>query len=182
MAFWSRRPVEPRAAQPAHWRYSLWDGSQTGFELDAETILDEIADDLLYHGDLNAALRRLMQQGFQTRDQDRVMGMQELMERLRERRQEELGRYDLGGVYADIAERLDEVVDMERRGIERRQQDAAAETEETGESRRQDIVDRLAQDRTQQLDELPPDLAGKVRSLQDYDFMDDTARERFEEL
>jgi uncharacterized protein with von Willebrand factor type A (vWA) domain len=182
MAFWSRRPVPARAAQPHHWRYSVWDGSQTGFDLDAETILDEIADDLLYHGDLNAALRRLMQQGFQDRNQERVMGMQDLMERLRQRRQDELGRYDLGGVYADIAERLDEVVDMERDGIERRQDQARQETAETGESRRQDIVDQLAEQRRQELDELPPDLAGKVRALQDYDFMDDDARAAFEEL
>ena len=42
-------------------RYSRWDGTQTGFDLDAESLLDEITDDLLYHGDLNAALRRMMQ-------------------------------------------------------------------------------------------------------------------------
>ena len=29
---------------------------------------------------------------------------------------------------------------------------------------------------------LPPDLAGKVQSLQNYEFMDDAARQRFEEL
>src|SRR5690606_18856307 len=52
----------------------------------------------------------------------------------------------------------------------------------TGERRRQEIVDKLAQERSRELDELPPDLAGRVRALQDYDFMDDAARERFEEL
>ena len=45
---------------PARFTYSRWDGTQTGFSLDAEGILDELTDDLLYHGDLNAALRRLM--------------------------------------------------------------------------------------------------------------------------
>ena len=41
------------------YRYSRWDGRQAGFELDAEQVLAEVADDLLYHGDLHAALRRL---------------------------------------------------------------------------------------------------------------------------
>ena len=36
--------------------YSRWDGTQVGFELDADSILEEITDDLLYHGDLNNEL------------------------------------------------------------------------------------------------------------------------------
>lgn len=71
-----------------------------------------MGDDLLYHGDLNAALRRLMQQGFRDRNGDELMGLREMLERLRERRREELERRDLGGVYDDIAQQLDEVVDM----------------------------------------------------------------------
>ena len=64
-------------------RYSRWDGTQTGFDLDAESLLDEMSDDLLYHGDLNAALRRMMQQGFQDRDGNRLQGMREMLEQLR---------------------------------------------------------------------------------------------------
>src|SRR5207342_1362748 len=33
-----------------------------------------------------------------------------------------------------------------------------------------------------QLEQLPPDLAGRVSDLQEYDWMDDTARQHFEEL
>jgi uncharacterized protein with von Willebrand factor type A (vWA) domain len=43
-------------------------------------------------------------------------------------------------------------------------------------------VEGAADEHFQQLDELPPDLAGRVQSLQQYEFMDDAARERFEEL
>ena len=49
----------------ARFTYSRWDGTQSGFELDADDLFDEITDDLLYHGDVNAALRRMMQQGFE---------------------------------------------------------------------------------------------------------------------
>src|SRR5881409_3313680 len=107
-----------------HFRYSRWDGTQVGFELDAEDILSEITDDLLYHGDLNAALRRLMQSGFRDQNQERIQGMRELLEKLRRRRRDELERYDLGGVYDDIAQQLREVVDMEREGIDQFQQGA----------------------------------------------------------
>src|SRR4029078_7275443 len=111
-------------AMPAGFRYSRWDGTQVGFELSADDVLEEITDDLLYHGDLNAALRRLMQSGFRDHHQERIGGMRELLEKLRRRRRDELERYDLGGVYDDIAQRLRDVVDMEREGIDRFQQEA----------------------------------------------------------
>jgi len=138
---------------PRAFRYSRWDGAQAHDELGSDDVLDELADDVLYHGDLNAALRRMMQGGF--RD---VQGVRDLLERLRRRRQSELDRYDLGGVYEDIARELREVVDMER---------AAAA----------DSPDRLAQ-----LDLLPPDLAGQVRELREYDWRSRGAEERFERL
>jgi len=69
--------------------YSRWDGSQQGFDLDADAILAEINDDVMYHGDVGAALRRIMQQGFSDRDGKRIAGLRELLERLRERRRQE---------------------------------------------------------------------------------------------
>jgi len=158
--------------------YSRWDGTQVGFELDADDVLSEITDDLLYHGDLNQALRRMMQQGFRDRNGERVAGMRELLERLRRRRRDELSRYDLGGVYDDIAERLREVVGMERAGIDQ----LVDEARRSGDQRRQDITEEVAAERGMQLDLLPPDLAGQVRALQHYDWTSSEARERFDEL
>src|SRR5947207_10823135 len=109
---------------PVGFRYSRWDGTQAGFELEADDILSEITDDLLYHGDLNAALRRLLQSGLRDQNGERLAGMRELLERLRRRRRDELERYDLGGVYDDIAGELREVVDLERRGLEQLSREA----------------------------------------------------------
>ena len=103
-----------RRRQAQGFKYSRWDGTQTGFDLDADALLEEMSDDLLYHGDLNAALRRMLQQGFRDRNDEELMGLREMLERLRQRRREELERRDLGGVYDDIAEKLREVVDQER--------------------------------------------------------------------
>jgi uncharacterized protein with von Willebrand factor type A (vWA) domain len=162
----------------ASFRYSRWDGTQVGFELDGDDVFGEITDDLLYHGDLNAALRRLMQSGFRDRNGERVAGMRELLEHLRRRRRDELERHDLGGVYEDVAERLRQVVDMERAGIEAFAQKAAG----SGDRRRQEIADQVAADRRMELDLLPADLAGQVGRLQEYDFVSPEARQRFEEL
>src|SRR2546423_3978696 len=160
------------------YQYSRWDGTQVGFELDADDVLEQITDDLLYHGDLNAALKRLMQSGFRDRNDERIAGMRELLEKLRRRRRDELERYDLGGVYDDIAQQLREVVDMERDGIDRFQQEA----QQSGDQRRQEIAEQVAQDRRMQLDLLPPDLAGQVQELQNYEFTSSEAQQRFDEL
>ena len=140
---------------PAGFRYSRWDGTQAGFDLGSEDVLDEVADDVLYHGDLDAALRRLLQEGFD-RDGRSVSGLRELLEQLRRRRQETLDRYDPGGAFQDIARELREIVDRER---------AAA-----------------GPDRRMQLDLLPPDVAGQISALQRYDFASPWAEERFERL
>jgi len=162
----------------SRFQYSRWDGTQVGFELDAEDVLSEITDDLLYHGDLNAALRRMMQSGFEDRNGERVEGMRQLLEKLRRRRRDELERYDLGGVYDDIAEQLREVMDTERTGIEQ----LVEEARQSGDQRRQEVTEGVAEERRLQLDMVPPDLAGQVRALQEYEFTSSEARERFDEL
>ncbi|MCU1496742.1 MAG: hypothetical protein JWM47_695, partial [Acidimicrobiales bacterium] len=149
-----------------------------GFDVDADAVMAEINDDLLYHGDLNAALRRLMNSGFEDRNGERVQGMKELMERLRQQRRERLEQHDLGGVYDDIAEQLREVVDMERAALDELQREAA----ESGEARRKEVTDEAVAQRRMELDLLPPDLAGMVRELSEHDFTSSEAREKFEEL
>src|SRR5687767_14881011 len=163
---------------PRGYRYSKWDGTQVGFELDADDILSEITDDLLYHGDLNAALRRMMQSGFRDQNNERVQGMRELLEKLRRRRRDELEKYDLGGVYDDIAQQLRDVVDTEREGLEQFRQQAA----ESGDQRRKEIAEQTAMDKKMQLDFLPPDLAGQVKELQSYEFTSAEAQQQFDEL
>ena len=95
-------------------RYSRWDGSQRLDDLNAEDILDALSDDYLNHGDLRRALERMMQQGFTSRDGLRRMGMQDLLDRLRQQRQERLQRYNMSGVMDDILKKLEHVKELER--------------------------------------------------------------------
>jgi uncharacterized protein with von Willebrand factor type A (vWA) domain len=159
-------------------RYSRWDGTQVGFDLDADEVMAQLNDDLLYHGDLNAALRKMLQNGFKDRNGERVAGMRELMERLRQRREDILERSNLGGVYDEIAQQLREVVDMEREALDR----AAEHAEQSGDQRRQETANASRAEKNLQLDLLPQDLAGMVQGLQNYDFSSSEAEQRFGEL
>ena len=78
---WMNRAL--RFAHGAQFTYSRWDGTQRGFDLDADALFDELTDDLLYHGDVNTALRRMMQQGMRDRNGERLAGIRELIEQLR---------------------------------------------------------------------------------------------------
>ena len=159
-------------------RYSPWDGTQQGFEVDALDVMEQLTDDLLYHGDLNSALRRMMQQGFEDRNGEHVQGVRELLEQLRERREETLDRYDLGGVYGDIANELRELVQQERDELQRQ----VDEARDAGDPRRQELTEQTAAGKNMELDMLPPDLAGQMRGLEQYDFSSNEAQQRFEEL
>src|SRR5438094_336778 len=106
-------------------RYSRWDGSQQLADLDADDLLAAMSDDLMSDGDLWNALRRMFQRGLQTPQGPQVPGLQNLLDRLRKRRQEQLDRYDLGSALEDIKKKLDEVVRTERAGIENHVKDPA---------------------------------------------------------
>ncbi|MFN7150782.1 MAG: hypothetical protein ACK4V6_15065, partial [Microthrixaceae bacterium] len=159
-------------------RYSPWDGTQRGFDVDALDVMEQLTDDLLYHGDLNAAMRRMMQQGFEDRNGERIEGIREMLDKIRQRREDTLERYDLGGVYEDIAKELRELVQQERDELQR-QLDAARES---GDTRREELTEQSVAGKNLELDMLPPDLAGQVKGLEDYDFASNEAQERFDEL
>jgi len=101
--------------------YSRWDGTQRIEGLDADDILNALADDYMEDGNLQQALRRLMQEGVRGEDGRRTMGLRELMERMRNMRNEQLNRYNMAsGVMDDLREKLEEIKRLEREGIQRR--------------------------------------------------------------
>jgi uncharacterized protein with von Willebrand factor type A (vWA) domain len=151
-------------------RYSRWDGSQRLDDLDAGDVLDALSDDLMNYGDLNAALQRLLRWG-----SPNMPGLEQLLKQLREARERELGRYNLDSTVEQMREEVQDVIDTEKRGIERRQSESA-----TPEAKK--LMDRIARARNEQLDRLPDDLGGRVKGLRDYEFVDDEARQKFDEL
>ena len=208
-------------------RYSRWDGSQHVADLEADEILDALADDVMAEGDLSEALRKLMERGWRTGDPTRgdLSGLRDLMDRLERRREEALERYGLDDVLGDIRRELDDIVAEERSGVERRLDEAsrapgdpsdrgepgergapqdsagsepkgpsqvgepsgAREPSPTAGDKLDDAALRsmlrdVAARRLDQLDGLPSDIGERIRGLQDYDFLEPNARERFDEL
>ena len=158
--------------------YSRWDGTQVGFEVDADDVMAQINDDLLYHGDINAALRKLLQEGFKDKMGNDVSGMRELLEKLRQRREEALENNNLGGVYDEIAQALRDLVEEERTAI----QDMLDQAKQSGDERRTETAESAASMKNMQLDFLPQDLAGQVKELSSYDFQSAEAQQKFQDL
>lgn len=169
---------EYRLVMASRFSYSRWDGTQRGFDLDADAVFEELTDELLYHGDVNSALRRMMQEGMTDRNGERIKGLREILEQLRSQRAEKLAQHDLGGVYDEISRELDDIVDEERHAID----NAVREAQNSGDQRRADTAQQSAADKNLQLDVMPPDLAGKVRDLQNYNFESAEAARRFEAM
>ena len=167
-----------RALMPSRFNYSRWDGTQQGFEFDAQSLIDELTDDLVHHGDVNAALRRMMQEGMRNERGENLMGLREMMQKLRDKRNEIKDRGDLGGVYKEIADELDDLVDEERHAIDQALKDAVR----SGDERRSALAKESAEQKNFRLDMLPEDLAGKISELEHYDFQSQQAQQRFEAL
>ncbi|HVQ75407.1 MAG TPA: VWA domain-containing protein [Candidatus Binatia bacterium] len=164
-------------------RYSRWDGTQDLGDLDADELLDTMADDLLLDGDLPSALRRLLQQGARDSQGMRQPGLRDLLDRLRRQRQERLNRYDLGSSLDDIKEKLDQVLRTEQEGIRKWLEDRRDEVRRgEGSEVTQKAFETLATDKQEALSQLPPDPAGRIRDLMKYDFLDPDARRQFQEL
>src|SRR3984893_16397024 len=103
---------------PHSFNYSNWDGTQHVLDVDAESLLDAMSDDLLEEGDLWRALQRLFRQGAQNPNGQKMPGLQDLMQQLRQRRQQQLQRANLNDTLKDIREKLQEIQRTEREGIE----------------------------------------------------------------
>ena len=219
--------------------YSRWDGTQRIEGLDADDILKALSDDYLESGNLQQALKRLMQDGIRNDEGRQTMGLRELMERMRNQRNEQLNRYNMAsGVMDDLREKLEEIKRMEREGIQRRldekstdqqqqqpggqqsqagqqdqqghqgqpnqpnqqsqqgqQQPSASQSGQQGQEgqsaggdddftpeQKQKMLEMIARRKQEYLEKLPQDVPGQIKGLSEYDFMDDEAREKFQEL
>jgi len=101
--------------------YSRWDGTQNIEGLEADDVLKALSDDYLENGNLQQAMRRLMQNGIPRDNGNKTMGLRELMERMREQRNQQLNRYNMAsGVMDDLREKLEEIKQLEREGIQHR--------------------------------------------------------------
>ncbi len=170
-------------------RYSEWDGSQEPGELSADNLMDELGRNLMSYGDLSYSLRLMQQRGLRDGQGRRMPSIQELVDKLRQKKQEQLGKYNLDSVMNDIREKLENIIKTEREGIANKLDDARNKADDEYKELEPEVRQRLLktlEDRAEQnlkkLDSLPPDTGGRIKELTDYDFIDEDARQQFKEL
>src|SRR4029453_12342897 len=155
------------------WRYSRWDGTQKEFSLDADAALDALSDLLMEGLSAEEALAWMQRAGFELGGLDmRVMGLEELMEELRDQIRELESRYDLRHATDELRRRLDEILDREAR--------APREQHGYESSRMNDFLERRDPDGGK------PGAKGKlsdaIERFRDWVFADEEAGAGFREL
>jgi uncharacterized protein with von Willebrand factor type A (vWA) domain len=184
------------------YRYTRWDGTQDFPPLDPDDILAGLTDDLMNFGDLEHALRNLMQRGMKNPMGQRMQGLRDLLQQLRQQRRQKLDQYNLSSVFEDIQKRLEEVLSLENETLARRHDEATSQIEgqnplkafeeavaPSGQENTAEESKRLAEmlksvvEKKQGfLANLPEDAGGRVKGLQEYEFMDPEAAAKFQEL
>ncbi len=104
-------------------RYSMWDGTQDplGPDLSTGDLLEAMSDDLLSGQGTERALSRLIRHGMR----GRFSGLDALRARLRAARRQEQRRLNLDGPLQEVGERLQEILETERRALSFRAEEDA---------------------------------------------------------
>lgn len=178
----------PEEIMSVYFQYSRWDGRQHVFDLDEEDILDQLSKEVIEQGDLSKAMRDLFRQGLQTGHDERTMGLKDLIERLRQQRQQHLQRHNLDSVMDELRQKVADIVEQERHGIAERLSKANEQMQEASQEdldqmkSLMDILKAQADRHKEALDNLPQSTGGKIQELSEYDFMDPTAQQNFQDL
>ena len=147
-------------------------------DLDVDELLALLADDYMENGDLDEAMDRLLREGYETEDGDRVEGLRELLERTRQRRRELEQQADPDGEMQKYRDWLDEIEATEEAELDQLMEDA----QESGDERRQDVTRDLVDQRKMERDLMSDRLAERLGQYRNYEFVSSDAREEFEEL
>jgi uncharacterized protein with von Willebrand factor type A (vWA) domain len=141
-------------------RYGAWDGSQDplGERADISELLEQLGDDLLMGSGGREALQALRRRGLAG-----GRGLDDLRRMLAAERRDLRDQLDASGPLAELADALQDIVEMEREALAQRDDDEA----------------RLGE---LNLDTLPPDPAGMFKGLADHDFASPDAAQAYADL
>ena len=162
-------------------RYSNWDGSQNA-AVNADDILSALSEDLMEFGDLQQAMRYLMQRGMDTADGNYIKGLRDLLRQLKAKRQQRLERFDMGGVMEDIKRQLEEILGMERDTINEWANRKKGPDDENQGDFSNNVLGDIGEQNKEFIKNLPDDAAGKIKALQDYEFLNTDAQKQFLKL
>ena len=169
----------------AIFRYTKFDPNDL-LNSDKDELMDELSRQMLNEGDLASALRRMRNQGFGGKP---YTSLQDLIQRLQRMRQNQLDKYKLDSVMDGIREKLDDILKTERQGIQRQvdeanrkaKEDKAGLDKEMQENLRKAVED-MARNHTEKLINCLRIRREQMKGLMQYDFMDEEAERKFQEL
>ena len=170
------------------YKYSQWDGTQRIFDIDADELMDQLSDEMLQQGDVMRALRELFRHGFQNREGQQLTGLRDLMDQLKNRRRQQLQQYNMDSVIDDLKERLEDIIQTERAGIDQRLEQAQQQLSEASDQEKSqqesfyNLLEQRAERNREKLDSLPEGVGGQIQELMEYDFIDPEAQQKFQEL
>ena len=147
-------------------RYTAWDGRQE-VRLDADQAFDKLSELLSFTDDVQQALDWLLHQGLELEGL-RVLGLDELLEQLRDAMRQRYRDVNLRGALAGMRERLEDLLDQERETLQGLEGDAVRAARAAGKRAR--------------LDQLPPKLSESIAALGEYEFEDGDAAAAYEAL
>ena len=170
------------------YRYSEWDGTQPALRLDKDELMDELAKGLMHDSDLSLLLWK-MQREDRKNGQERLTGLQKLLQRLLEENRKQLGKYNLDAMMAEMKNKVEDIIRQEQAGILKKLDEArkkASQSDadpgsEADKNRLQKLEQQAAAD-LKKLKNLPSDISGKIKALQNYEFTDEDAQQQFQDL
>ena len=146
-----------------HVRYSRWNADGRN-SLDSESVFDQLNDYMNETGDLQQAMRRLMQKGIKQAEKQ-TKGLEDLLAQVAREMRKLYDEYRLQSAMDEVQDKLDSVVDQERQTLE--------ELDQAG----QDM-----QDKKQFLHDLPGKTSEAIEKLTSYRFENSDAEKEFQQL
>ena len=146
-----------------HIRYSRWDATLRD-SFDSETVFDQLNEYMNDTGDLQQAMRRLMQKGIK-QGEKQSKGIDELLAQVAREMRKLYDEYRLQSAMDEVQQQLESIVDQEHRTLE--------ELDQAGQD---------TQSKQQFLNDLPGKVSEAVEKLSSYRFENSDAEREFEQL
>src|SRR6266566_8636542 len=146
-----------------HIRYSRWDATLRD-SFDSETVFDQLNEYMNDTGDLQQAMRRLMQKGIK-QGEKQSKGIDELLAQVAREMRKLYDEYRLQSAMDEVQQQLESIVDQEHRTLE--------ELDQTGND---------VQEKKQFLNDLPGKTSEAIEKLTSYRFENAQAEKDFQQL
>jgi len=147
-------------------------------ELDVDELLRLLGDDFMESGDLDDAMDRLLRDGFDDAEGNRIEGLRDLLERARAKRRELEQQADPDGEMQRYRDWLELIEQTEGEELD----ELLAQAEASDDERRKEVTRDLVEQRHLERELMSDRLSERLASYQNYDFVSTEAREEFEQL